>query len=48
MQPLKFIPVDQERINRVKEKLQLRRTKPLVNARNTLDQEMNLTISSTE
>lgn len=48
MQPLKFIPVDQDRINRVKEKLQLRRTKPLLDSRNTLDQVMNLTISSTD
>jgi hypothetical protein len=45
MQPLKFIPVDQDRIERVKEKLQLKRSKPLVNSPHTLDNVMNLRIS---
>lgn len=43
-QPLKFIPVDQEHINKVKEKLQLKRTKPLINSNHTLDRVMNLRI----
>jgi hypothetical protein len=44
-QPLKFIPVDHDHINQVKEKLQLKRTKPLVNSKNTLDHVMNVRIS---
>jgi hypothetical protein len=47
MQPLKFIPVDQERINKVREKLQLKRSKPLVNSKHTLDHVMNLRFCST-
>lgn len=44
-QPLRFIPVDHDHINRVKEKqLQLKRSKPLVNSVHTLDRVMNLRI----
>jgi hypothetical protein len=42
----KFIPLDNDRINRYKEKLKLRRAKPLVNPKNTLDHSMNLKIHS--
>lgn len=41
--PLRFIPVDQDRINKVREKLQLKRSKP-VNSKNTLDNIMNIRI----
>lgn len=47
-QPLKFIPIDQERINKVREKLQLRRTKPLIDAKHTLDHIMNLKFTTNE
>ena len=46
--PLKFIPVDQDRINKVREKLQLKRTKPLIDSKHTLDHIMNLRITSDE
>lgn len=42
----KFIPLDNDRIKRYKEKLKLRRTKPLVNPKNTLDHSMNVKIHS--
>lgn len=45
--PLKFIPVDQDRINKVREKLQLKRSKPLIDSKHTLDHIMNLRISAT-
>jgi hypothetical protein len=43
--PLKFIPVDQDRINKVREKIILKRSKPLVNSKHTLDHIMNLRIT---
>jgi hypothetical protein len=42
----RYIPIDQERINKYKEKLTLKRTKPLNNYKNTLDHMMNLKIHS--
>lgn len=38
----KYIPIDTERINKYKEKIKLRRTKPLHDNKNTLDHAMNL------
>ncbi|KAG2498120.1 hypothetical protein HYH03_003878 [Edaphochlamys debaryana] len=38
----RYIPIDNERVNKYKEKIKLKRTKPLVNYRNTLDHAMNL------
>lgn len=38
----KFIPIDSDRVNKYQEKIKLRRTKPLVNFKNTLDCTMNL------
>ena len=42
----KYIPIDTERINKYKEKIKLKRTKPIANYRNTLDHTMNLKITS--
>jgi hypothetical protein len=41
----RFIPLDNDRINRYKEKLTLKRSKPLTNYKHTLDHMMNLKIS---
>lgn len=38
----KFIPIDQERVHKYQEKIKLKRSKPLVNFKNTLDSTMNL------
>lgn len=38
----KFIPLDKDRVNKYQEKIRLRRTKPLINYKNTLDCTMNL------
>lgn len=38
----RYIPIDHDRVNKYKEKIKLKRTKPLVNYRNTLDHAMNL------
>jgi hypothetical protein len=38
----RYIPIDSERVNKYKEKIKLKRTKPLVNFKNTLDHTMNL------
>lgn len=38
----RFIPLDNDRVNKYKEKIKLKRTKPLVNFQNTLDHAMNL------
>lgn len=38
----KYIPIDTDRINKYKEKIKLKRTKPLTNFENTLDHTMNL------
>ena len=40
----RYIPIDHDRINKYKEKLTLRRTKPLTNPKHTLDHMMNLKI----
>jgi len=42
VQDFKYIPVDQERINKFKDKLVLRRTKPVNLSENTLENTMNL------
>ena len=39
---LKYIPIDHERVNRCKEKMIFRRTKPLINEKTTLESSMNL------
>jgi hypothetical protein len=41
---LKFIPLDNERINRCKEKMIFKRTKPLVSEKSTLESSMNLKV----
>ena len=41
----RYIPIDHERINKFKEKLTLRRSKPLTNYKHTLDHMMNLKIN---
>jgi hypothetical protein len=38
----RYIPLDSDRVNKYKEKIKLKRTKPLVNFKNTLDHTMNL------
>ena len=38
----RYIPLDSERINRYQEKIRLKRNKPLVNFKNTLDHTMKL------
>jgi hypothetical protein len=42
---LKYIPLDSERINRCKEKMIFKRTKPIINEKTTLESSMNLKIS---
>jgi len=42
----RYIPLDHERINKYKEKLTLRRTKPVTEFKHTLDHMMNLKIQS--
>jgi len=37
-----YIPLDHNRANRAQSKIVLKRTKPLVNSKNTLDRAMNL------
>jgi hypothetical protein len=41
----RYIPIDQDRLNKYKEKLTLKRNKPLTNFKHTLDHLMNLKIS---
>lgn len=41
----KYIPIDTDRINKYKEKIKLKRTKPIANYKNTLDHTMNLKIT---
>lgn len=38
----RYIPLDHERVNRYQEKIKLKRSKPLINFKNTLDHSMNL------
>ena len=40
----KYIPLDTDRINKYKEKIKLKRTKPITEFKNTLDHAMNLKI----
>lgn len=42
----RYIPIDNERINKYKEKLTLRRTKPVTDYKHTLDHMMNLKIQA--
>ena len=42
---MRYIPLDSERINRCKEKMMFKRSKPLVNEKSTLEAAMNLKIS---
>lgn len=42
----KYIPIDTDRINKYKEKMRLKRTKPLNDTRNTLDSAVNIKITS--
>lgn len=42
---LKYIPIDNDRINRCKEKMVFKRNKPLVNEKTTLESTMNLKFS---
>jgi hypothetical protein len=42
----RYIPIDHERINKYKEKLTLRRTKPVTDYKHTLDHMMNLKIQT--
>lgn len=44
----KFIPIDTDRINKYKEKMRLKRTKPVHDSKNTLDNAMNIRITSTQ
>ena len=43
---LKFIPINVDRINKYKEKMRLKRSKPLYDAKNTLDNAINIKITS--
>jgi hypothetical protein len=43
---LKYIPLDSERINRCKEKMIFKRSKPLINEKTTLESTMNLKYST--
>jgi hypothetical protein len=38
----KYIPLDHERINKIKEKMVIKRVKPLINNKNSLENSMNL------
>ena len=40
-----YIPIDSERIKKLEQKIQLRRTKPLLNKKNTLEHTMNIIIN---
>lgn len=42
----RFIPIDTDRVNKAKEKMLLKRTKPVNNFKNTLDHTMNIKIST--
>lgn len=42
----KYIPIDTDRINKYKEKIKLKRTKPITSFENTLDHAMNLKFNS--
>jgi hypothetical protein len=41
----KFIPLDHDRINKIKEQMVIKRVKPLVNNKNSLESSMNLKVS---
>lgn len=40
----KYVPIDTDRVNKYKEKIKLKRNRPLTNFKNTLDHSMNLKI----
>lgn len=40
----KYIPLDHERINKIKEQMVIKRVKPLINNKNSLENSMNLTM----
>lgn len=42
---MRYVPIDTERVNRYKEQIKLKRSKPLLDAKNTLDYAMNLRFS---
>jgi hypothetical protein len=44
----RYIPIDNERITSYKERMKLRRTKPIVDHKNTLDHTMKLTIETAD
>ena len=43
----RYIPIDTDRINKYKEKVKLKRQKPIINFKNTLDHTMNLKYGTT-
>jgi hypothetical protein len=42
----KYIPLDHDRINKIKEQMVIKRVKPLINNKNSLENSMNLKLSS--
>lgn len=44
----KYVPIDTDRVNKYKEKIKLKRSKPLTNFKNTLDHTMNLKIAPSQ
>lgn len=44
----RYIPIDTDRINKYKEKIKLKRNKPITNYKNTLDHTMNIKYGNTE
>ena len=43
-----YIPIDQDRVKKLEQKIKLMRTTPLLNHKNTLDHTMNIKINETE
>ena len=41
----KYIPLDHDRINKIKEQMVIKRAKPLINNKNTLESSMNLKLN---
>jgi hypothetical protein len=41
----KYIPLDHERINKIKEQMVIKRNKPLINNKNSLENSMNLKVT---
>jgi hypothetical protein len=44
----RYVPLDNERVTKFQEKIRLKRNKPLVNTKNTLDHSMKLTYNNTD